>query len=150
MKRLISVLICALLIMCLSGCGGNTKILTMEGATWGLATVESNRNGEVVAYDPKADPDFSGDYPDAVMMSMSVTADNNSLMLTDLTSGVIYSGTYEEISASEESAEYKITLEGADGEAVVTASEYNPSTDLLTLVITAGDYDLTFRSFFDE
>lgn len=144
MKRLLAIITLLLALVIFSSC--NTKLVPIEECEWKMSAVMSNNgntlenaNDFVIAVD-KADEA----HPNAKIVEMTLTAQDGKLVLTDVTNGKTYTGTYTVLRKTPKSIDYEITLDGIIGYATVAQTKYYDGSEIPTLPINLGNYALYF------
>ena len=140
MKKIISLfLIVTALVLTLSACGGEKT--NIESYTWTLRYA-MHGEGEQLAVDAvdKADPA----HPDAKIVSVTLTASNGKITVTDETNQKVYLGSYTVEGKSPKSTDYLVTLDGKSGYATVAMTTYADGTKEPTLPINLDGYALYF------
>ncbi len=140
-KIIISLIIAVSMILTLSSCGGEVKF---EGHERRLSTVQSSENGQVIAYSPTSLFGGAVAYPDAVIMEMSLIADDGKITVFDETNDKSYEGTYSLDGITPDSRNYIITIDGERGYTGVTMTTYADGSKTPTLPITLDGYSLCF------
>lgn len=140
-KKAKQFLISTLLFTFLStGCGKNT-VPKIDEYSWTMSTVQTTENnGQIVAHGPD-----NTDAPEnSVEIRLTCEAQDGVLTITDHTDGQTYTGTYKTAGTSPESVTYEITLDRADGMAVVAMTNYHDGTQTPTLVMSVGEWVIYF------
>lgn len=138
-KAGIALLLFALLVCALSGCGAQKSML--ETYEWSMNSIMST-NGDFIVMEAVSEANDA--YPAAPVLDMVLTAKNGMLSLTDKTNGRSYSGTYQLTDQSVECDIYSITLNGKSGYAACTMTKYNDGSEKATLTADLGNYSLYF------
>lgn len=136
------ILLAVILTSGFTGCVQNGN--KIDECTWNLATIQSTENvGAIIAYDPNVAR--SGDsYGDASVIEIFLTTGNGKLVLQDKTNVKTYEGTYSVTDSNPNSTIYKITVDGKEGTAVLSDTEYADGTSVATLILSFDDYTLNF------
>ena len=124
----------------ITGC--SKELSTIEQSVWSLQAVQGSleNNGQIIAYGSEA-----AEIPEnAPVIQMICEATKGTLTLTDATNEVSYIGSYTHSSSDSHSEIYVITLEGAEGMAVVSETTYQDNSETDTLIIRLDDYSLNF------
>lgn len=146
MKKFVVIVLSALLPLCLIGCTSSSSH-TLDSHEWVLTTIQSTEeNGAFIAYSPSASALDASGYPDAVAIEMSLSASNGNLTLCDITHTQNHIGSYSITNTDSASTIYEITLDGASGNAVVSETKHSDGSSVPTLIISVGDYTLTFQA----
>lgn len=146
MKKVITIILSALLLVCLVGCG-NTAKYAFNDYTWTMTSVQSvEQNGDFVAYSPSDTTFDKTTYPNAVAIEMTCSAENGTFSIVDKTNNQTYEGTYKVMNNSSESTIYEIAIGEEEGTAVVSVTKYHDETEIPTMIISIGDYALNFQS----
>lgn len=128
------------LIFLLAGCS-HTDVPKIDEYTWEMTSVQSKANeGQAVAYGERG----SSTLENALPMELICTAKDGVLMLTDRTNGKTYSGTYKQKETDPQSTHYDVTLDGADGLAVVAMTTYHDGSQDPTFIINLDEYVINF------
>lgn len=142
LKRMIPFAV--LLLLLLTGCGANadkTEVSTIEAHSWQLTSVQSmEAEGQIIAYGPGE----TSTLDTAVEIVLTCTAEAGKLTLSDETNGKTYTGEYKLTDMSQESMIYEISIDKAEGMAVVSTTTYHNERESPTLIINLGDYALNF------
>lgn len=144
MKKIITFILSAILLVCLVGCGNTAKV-SIENYEWKMRTVMSNDieladSDEIVLAVGEADEL----YPNAKIVDLTLTAKDGKLTLTDATNNKTYEGTYSVENKTPDGINYKVTIDGKEGYATVAMTEYYDGTEEPTLPINLGDCSLYF------
>lgn len=126
----------------LTGCSSN-DVPKPEDHTWVMSTVQSTaEDGQAVAYGP----DGQSTLDSAVYIDMECKAKDGILTLTDNTNNKTYTGGYEFFNQDPDATNYKVTIDGKEGIAVVAMTTYHDGTQTPTFIINLEDYVLNFFS----
>ena len=132
----------ALIAVFLTGCS-SSDVPVLEDHTWVMTTVQSTAdNGQAIAYGS----DGQSTLDSAVYIDMECKAENGSLTLTDNTNNKTYTGSYELTDQAPDAMNYKVTIDGKEGIAVIAITTYQDETQTPTFIINLGDYTLNFFS----
>ncbi|MBQ8813276.1 MAG: hypothetical protein IJZ85_02090 [Lachnospiraceae bacterium] len=138
MKRILMTAL--LLTFLLTGCSKNA-VPKIDEYSWTMSTVQTTENnGQIVAHGP----DNTYTPEDSVVIRMTCEAKGGVLTITDHTTGQTYTGTYKTAGTIPESATYEITVDGADGMAVVAMTSYHNGEQTPTLVMSVGEWAISF------
>ena len=140
MKKILAFVLLATFFI--TGCSKEPS--TIEQSVWILQTIQGSmeNNGQIIAYGSEA-----AEIPEnAPVIQMICEATEGTLTLTDVTNVVSYTGSYTRSSSDSQSEIYEITLEGAEGMAVVSETTYQDNSATDTLIIRLDDYTLNFFS----
>lgn len=139
--RKLSILLCLVLLAGCSGKQDDSGVPKIEDHAWQMTTVQSiEAEGRVIAFGP----DGSSTLDDAAEMQMECSAERGSLILTDQTNSVTYTGTYQLDETDRQTSRYKVVLGDAEGWAVSAMTTYHDKNQTPTLIISLGDYTLNF------
>ena len=144
MKKILSVFSLLVLVFAVSACSADR--LAIEDHKWKMRAIVSNNieaaenEAELVLAVGEADEL----YPDAEIVNMSLTAKNGKLTLTDATNGKTYSGTYKLLEKTPNGTDYEVIIDGINGYATASPTEYYDGSEIPTLPINLGDYSLYF------
>lgn len=130
MKKYLSVVLISVLIaITFSAC--QQVVYSIEACSWEMGAVLSlEENGKTIA--------------DKSSIDLSLTAENGELILEDKTNNEVYKGAYEEMIVTDEINDYKIYLDGKEGYALISETEYENKESEITLVISVDGYDMYF------
>ncbi len=140
MKKIVSVfLVVTTLVLTLSACGAEKT--NMESYTWTLRYA-MHGEGEQLVVDAvdKADPT----HPDAKIVTVTLTASNGKITVTDETNQKVYLGSYTMEGKTPKSTDYKVTIDGKSGYATVAMTTYADGSEEPTLPINLDGYALYF------
>lgn len=142
-KKYVVILLAVIMIFSFTACGQNGN--KIDKYTWNLATVQSvEENGAIIAYDPNVA--LAGDsYANATAIEISLSAENGKLIMKDKTNNKTYEGTYSVTDNNAQSIIYKITVDGKEGTAILSDTEYADGTSVATLILSVNDYALNFQ-----
>ncbi|MBE6655766.1 MAG: hypothetical protein E7609_02710 [Ruminococcaceae bacterium] len=136
MKKALAILLALLLsLSCLFACSAAPKI---NKESWALVSVTKNEDFLYIA------SSYADAAPGVPTLDCTLTANRGSFTITELASGKTYTGTYGEREELGIVAEYTITVENRQGNALVSHSEDEDGNLLTTLVLHLGDYALLF------
>jgi len=139
--RKLSILLCLFLLAGCSGKQDNGGVPKIEEHVWQMTTIQStDENGQAVAFGPEG----SSTLENAVEMQMECSAESGSLILTDQTNGVTYSGTYQLDESDRQTSRYEVVIEDTKGWAVSAMTTYHDESQRSTLIISLDDYTLNF------
>ncbi len=140
MKKIISILLLTtMLILTLSACGtGKPKI---EDYEWKMRTIMHAKDNQVV-YDAVAEE--SNTHPEAKIIEMTLVANDGKIIITDVTNGKTYEGTYKVTQKTPEGTDYEITIDGKSGYATVAMTKYADGAEEPTLPISLDGYSMYF------
>ena len=140
MKKAISILLLmSIMIFALSACGvGKPKI---EDYEWKMRTIMHAEDNQVI-YDAVAEE--STTHPEAKIIEMTLVAKDGKIIITDVTNGKTYEGTYTVSGRNPEGTDYHITIDGKSGYAGVAMTTYADGSEEPTLPITLDDYSMYF------
>ena len=139
MKRIISALLLIfLLAISLCACGGNEAIEEYE---WTMRQAWNSNDGTVVAI---AASEASELYANAAVVTVTLTAKDGAITITDETNGKVYTGTYEVDSRTPDGTNYVITINGEVGYATVAMTKHYDGKEVPTLPINIGSYSMYF------
>lgn len=131
-----------LIAILLTGCA-NSDVPKIEDHAWIMSTVQSTaEDGQAIAYGPDGQSTLNS----AVYIDMECKAEDGILTLTDKTNNNTYTGSYELINQDPEAVNYKVTIDGKEGIAVVAMTTYHDGTQMPTFIINLEDYVLNFFS----
>ena len=134
MKK-ISIVFIALLLLT-TGCS-QADVPKIDEYTWEMTSVQSKaQNGDAVAYGERGNSTLNT----AAYIELVCTAEDGTLMLTDLTNSTTYAGTYKLKDTDPRSANYEVMLDGKDGLAVVAMTTYQDGSQDPKLNINLDDY----------
>lgn len=140
MKKIISIfLLTTMLILTLSACGtGKPEI---EDYEWKMRTIMHTADGQVV-YDAAAEE--SSTHPEAIIIEMTLVANDGRILITDVTNSKVYEGTYTLSGMNPEGTDYHITIDERYGYAAVAMTAYGDGSKEPTLPITLEGYSMYF------
>ncbi len=121
MKNIILVLCICILAMILSACGKNE--IAIEDCQWKLESATNIDSNSKVSV---------GD--------IVLTLRDGEIIINDVTNMETYKGAYEEMLVTDDENDYKIFLEGKEGNMSLTETENGEKN----LLLTVDDYDLCF------
>ncbi|MGL4911247.1 MAG: hypothetical protein ACRC3Y_02320 [Romboutsia sp.] len=136
MKKLITIIILCSSFICISGCNlYNQKII------WNLEYIQ-NKSGEII-YCSMENKDI---YPDATIKNIICVLQESNLTITDKDTDTEWSGNYKQIeSIGNHTSIYEIIFDSETGKLVKSFTKYVDGTSHDTLIISCGEYSLTFR-----
>lgn len=140
MKRTIAILLLtATVIVALFACGSNA--MRIEDYEWTLHyAMQSEASSAVVdavgTYDPA--------YPEATIVTVTLTAHDGKLTLFDQTNRQTYEGTYTVVQKTPAGTDYRMTIDGKEGYATVSMTTYFDGGERPTLPINLGAFSLYF------
>ena len=140
MKRITSIIILiATLTIALSACGmGKVKI---EDYEWKMRTIMHGEDNQVVV-DAVGEDDPA--HPEARIIDMTLTAKDGKITITDHTNNKTYEGTYTVEQKTPAGTDYKVTIDGKEGYAIVAMTTYADGTEEPTLPINLGTHSIYF------
>ena len=140
MKKAISILLLmSIMIFALSACGvGKPKI---EDYEWKMRTIMHAEDNQVI-YDAVAEE--STTHPEAKIIEMTLVAKDGKIIITDVTNGKTYEGTYTISGRNPEGTDYHITIDGKSGYAGVAMTTYADGSKEPTLPISLDGYSMYF------
>lgn len=143
-KKYAGILLAVIMIFSFTACGQNGN--KIDECTWNLATVQSTENnGAIVAYDPNVA--LAGDsYANATAVETSLSAEDSKLTIKDKTNSKTYEGTYSITDSNSQSTIYKVTIDGKEGTAVLSNTEYADGASVATLILSVDDYAFNFQA----
>lgn len=145
MKRLLSIMpVMVVIILILMSCGKD--VITMEDYEWKMRTVMSSDMDKAQSEDELVIAVGESDdlYPDAKIIDLKLTAKDGELIVTDITNGETYDGTYKIMKQTPKSIDYEVVINGLRGYATVASTEYYDGSEIPTLPINLGEYALYF------
>lgn len=143
MKKIITVFLLVGLVLTFVGCAKNTPAI--EDCEWKMRTVMSNT---VQPADSEAaiiavgEPDSV--YPNAVVVNVTLTANDGKITVTDNTNNKSYSGTYKVTQNTPRGTDYEVEIDGKSGYATVAPTEHYGGTSVPTLPVNLGEYSIYF------
>ncbi len=138
MKKIFSLLIAATIFLC--GCTG-FNVPQIEEFSWLMVSVQSHEGlGQIIAYGPRG----SETSESARFCELVCNAKNGVISMQDKTNGKFYTGTYELQGKDPRSSNYKITIEGQEGIAVVAMTTYHDKTQDPTFIINLEGHSIKF------
>lgn len=112
----------------------------IEDNTWLMSSVQSlEDSGKIIAYGDSLNNIFE----DAVYTELILRADNGTLIIEDKTNDKTYNGTYKLTASTYEATSYDITVNGRQGNAIVSYTVYENGKQP-TLIISVEAYAVTF------
>ena len=138
MKKLLCLITVLLLVFCFVGCEGVPEI---ENYEWTLRSAWRSSDDEIVAVAKEEELRL---YPDASVVSVTLTAKDGKITVTDETNGVVYNGTYTVAQRTPAGTNYSIVIDGVSGYATVAMTTYADGSEEPTLPINIGGYSLYF------
>ncbi len=146
MKKVVAVILSALLTICLVACGNNPKY-AIEDYTWTMMSEQSfEENGAFVAFVPSDDTFDIETYPEAVVIDMTCSTKSGTFSIVDKTNDKTYNGTYKISESNVETTIYEISIDESNGTAVVSSTNYHDGTKISTMILTIDNYTLNFQS----
>lgn len=148
MKKILSAIVCAVLILALGGCGSES--VSIENHTWKLTFIQSSENGAILG----CASDYYEDHKDIenlIVVDLSCDApgirytEGAYFTITDKTNHNTYDFNYEIQEESSESMIYYVTSGSNTGLAVTSITKADDGTEIPTLIITIGEYTLNFQ-----
>ena len=138
-KTIIILLLVTTMIFAISACGmGKVKI---EDHEWKMRTIIHAEDNQVT-YDAAAEE--SAAHPEAKIIDMTLVANDGKIMITDVTNGKTYEGTYKSTQQTPEGTDYEITIDGKTGYATVAMTKYADGAEEPTLPISLDGYSMYF------
>ena len=144
MKKILILILAVLLL--LGGCSLHKGAPQIEDYRWALSSVQGGEDGRILACAP-------GELlpaGNAQEIEMEGAAANGMLSLDDRTNHQSYSGSYRRRQADRRSNIYEITLDGREGIASVSMTQYHDGTQIPTFIIRLDDHALTFHAAADR
>lgn len=139
MKRIFPLLFFLLL---MTGCSPDT-VPQIEDHIWQMTSVQSmEANGQAIAY---GEGDTST-LDTAKQIALICTAEDGILTLSDETNHKTYTVTYNLKGMDPRSANYEVTVDGAEGLAVVAMTAYHDGSQEPTFIINLYDYAVNFSA----
>lgn len=146
LKKISAVCFIIAIISCLAGCSKET--FKIENQDWQLTLIQSNEDGSVIGCAPKH-YEMHKEIENIIVVNLSCSAVDGQLTVADDTNHVTYTGTYSLSESEPECTIYKITMDKKTGTAVASFTAYTDQdgnkSKTPTLVMTIGDYSLTFQ-----
>ena len=145
MKRIFSIIPIMVIILILSSCG--KEVISIEDYEWKMRTVMSNDKDKAQNEDELIIAVGESDelYPAAKIIDLTLTAKDGKLVVTDITNGKTYDGTYQVIKQTPKSIDYEVVIDGLSGYATVASTEYYDGSEIPTLPINLGEYSIYFE-----
>lgn len=138
-KRIMPILLLLTLsVIALSACGAEK--VKIEDYEWKMRTVMRSDTDDLVLAVGEADEV----YPEAKVVDLRLNAKDGKLTITDATNNKTYEGTYSVEDKTPDGTNYKITIDGKDGYATVSMTEYYDGSKEPTLPINLGDCSIYF------
>lgn len=138
-KTITILLLVTTMIFALSACGmGKVKI---EDYEWKMRTIIHAEDHQVV-YDAAVEE--SAAHPEAKIIDMTLVANDGKIIITDVTNGKTYEGTYKVTQKTPEGTDYEITIDGKSGYATVAMTKYVDGAEEPTLPISLDGYSMYF------
>ena len=140
MRKIITVLLLvSTMMVALSACGaGKVKI---EDYEWKMRTIVHTEDNQIV-YDAVAEE--TATHPEARMIEMTLAAKDGKIIITDITNGRIYEGTYKVTQKTPAGTDYEVTIDGKSGYATAAMTKYADGTKEPTLPISLAGYSMYF------
>ncbi len=144
MKKILSVFLMSLVVLTLSAC--NADVVVIEDYEWKMRAVMSNDMDAAQYPDELVIAVGEADelYPEAEIVDLTLSAKDGTITITDITNDKTYSGTYEVIQQTQKAIDYEIIIDGVNGYATVSPTEYYDGSEIPTLPINIGGYSLYF------
>lgn len=136
MKKLTIMLALTFALTLLTACSPQT--IGIDDHTWKMRTIIQNNSDASVPAVGVADEL----YPDAPVIDLTLTAEAGKIVITDTTNNAEYEGTYVAVDKSSSTINYKVTVNGQEGYAATTLSEYSDNSKKPTMTINLGSYSL--------
>ncbi len=138
-KTITILLLVTTMIFAISACGmGKVKI---EDYEWKMRTIVHAEDNQVV-YDAAAEESTA--HPEAKIIDMTLVAKDGKIIITDVTNGKTYEGTYKVSQKTPEGTDYEITVDGKSGYATVAMTKYADGTEEPTLPISLDGHSMYF------
>ena len=146
MKKIITIILSAILLVCLVGCG-KTEV-AIEDYQWELTLIQSNKDGSIIGCGSEH-YEMHKEIECIKVVDLTLTAENSSLTITNITSNASYNGTYKVNNSKKKSMIYDIVIGEESGYATSAYTEYKDGTGTTqrtpTLIVSIGDYSLNFQ-----
>ncbi len=140
MKKVFSIILAfTFIVTAFSACNKNQ--VTFEDTEWTFDIAMNMKAGSLVVAVSEENSEI---YPDAKATEITLSAKNGEIIIEDKTNNETYMGAYEDMYETDETNDYKVILEGVDGYAMVSVTEYDDDSEKPTLIISVGDYDMYF------
>lgn len=138
MKKIFLLIICSMMLLC--GCS-QSAVPEIDDFSWILVSVQSHKgSGQIIAYGPRMGETSESDG----FCELVCTAKDGVISMQDKTNGKFYTGTYEFQGKDPRSSNYKITIDGQEGIAVVAMTTYHDKTQDPTFIINLEDHSIKF------
>ena len=139
MKKIIVLLITVVSIGLLPSCGFNN--IKIENYEWQMRSIVHIEDGIAIM---DAANEKNSTYPDAVIIQMTLAANNGKLVITDITNNIIYEGKYSVNKRTPKGVNYNISIGDKNGLATVAMTTYADGSKEPTLPINLGGYSIYF------
>ena len=140
-KAIALILVLSALTFLFCGCGADKP--EIEDCEWTMRYAMHTEDGTVVmdATENEVPPDA---YPNAKTVKLTLVAKDGIITVTDMTNNKIYTGSYTVDGKNPEGTDYKVIIDGTEGNATVAMTTFADGTKEPTLPINLGIYSLYF------
>ena len=146
MKKIITIILSAILLVCLVSCGKTD--VAIEDYQWELTLIQSSIDGSIVGCGSEH-YEMHKEIEGIKVVDLTLTAENGSFIITDITNNTSYEGTYTVNNSKKKSMIYDIVVGEETGYATSAYTEYKDGTGTTqrtpTLIVSIGDYSLNFQ-----
>lgn len=149
MKKLfafVALMLSVFMAFALSGCAKNNP-LPIEQMSWSMTTIQRSDDGTVLF----CSESNRESYPDATVKSISCSFDDVKIIVTNCDTEQKWIGTYRVKSYGEKrttiyEVTFEKTAENVTGNMVSSMTEYYDGSLMGTLIVSYGDYCITFSA----
>ena len=144
MKKLLYLIPVLVLTLILASCG--TETISIEDYEWKIRAVmkndiEATQDEDTLVIAVGEEDEL---YPEAKIVDVKLTAKDEKITVVDSTNDKTYSGTYKQTEKTSDGTIYEIVIDGKEGFATVSPTEYYEGTNVPTLPINMGEYSVYF------
>lgn len=147
MKKALPLFLIVALLVGLVGC--SSESVQIEDHEWELTLIQSTDDGSVIGC-ASEHYEMHKEIDDIIVVDLTCSAADGAFTIKDRTNNSSYEGTYAVKDKGTDSTIYTITTASSSGTAVTsvtTADSYGTTaTETPTLIITIGEYTLSFQA----
>lgn len=146
MKRTFYLIPLLIITLMLVACGTKTETISIEDYAWKMRAVMKNdieaaQNEDELVVAVGVNDEL---YPDAKIVDIVLNAKDEKISIVDNTNDKTYSGVYKLKEQTSKGSHYEITIDGKNGYATISPTEYYEGTEVPTLPINLGEYSIYF------
>ena len=143
MKKALPLFLIVALLVGLAGC--SSESVQIEGHDWVLTLIQSTDDGSVIGC-ASEHYEMHKEIDDIIVVDLTFSASDGVFTIKDKTNNTSYEGTYSVKDKGTDSTIYTITTASSSGTAVTSVTTSDSVQDTPTLIITIGEYTLSFQA----